>query len=75
MCGVKALHPAQMIYCDSIANCDRPPKNGALVLAQVASGMFYSVVANRRQPNLCFVVLILRWFDGLTFVYLFFSMF
>ena len=63
----KVLHPAQMMQLDRqlwqpavAATAKKKQKKkryvpcypGCLLLAYVVSGMFYSVVANRHQPNL-----------------------
>ena len=55
-CAEKRLSNPHKIS-NSITSCDRPPKKHTKkgypgCLGQVVSGMFHSVVANRRQPNL-----------------------
>ena len=62
LCGGK-VHPAQTMYNSTASYGDRKKKKktvgtlGAGCLAHVVSGTFYSVLANRRQPNLYIYVI------------------
>ena len=56
MCGVKVIYLAQMVYLDNqlwaTTKKQNKKKRYTGCLAHLVSGMIYSVVANRPQPNL-----------------------